>query len=147
MTTIDLKELRDYDFKNVYRYCMNLPGGAFTIKLERGSFRTNVYENKFWELYYATYAGEKFAKVANQFCYWVPDMNGSEPFIFHGVFTDMELLSDTVFLMLQVYPQGCPDLIEEACEFYVNSRTHNAESACAGLYQLANQYELKYYSK
>lgn len=148
MTTINLVELRHYEFKDVYCYCINFPGGLFTVKLERDPFTTNDYENKFWELYYATYAGEMFAKAAQQFCYWVPDINGSEPFIFHGVFTDMELLSDTIFIMLQVYLGGCmaEDLIDEVCDFYANGWNYNPEPACAGLFQLANQHQLKCYS-
>lgn len=146
MIKVNISDFSDYDNKGIYEFLFLQNETEFEITIPKRSIAHNDENYEvFVEYLSAAYAGQRLSEIAGSFAYYVPCSFNLKPFLFEVTITEMEQLTDILYLLVQ----GLHDTRANesfltfhglAADFLNNAYDNKVECNTWGLLHIANHF-------
>ena len=144
MLEINISEFIDYDQKGLHEYLLLHEETSFQVAMPKSSL---AYKEEnyiiYWQYYLAALSGQRLAEISSSFEYFVPSEVLPTDFVFRFEATDMERLSEVLFIIIN----GCYHVNEaynkfhdEGTIFYESAMQGKIKAATWGLLRIADKY-------
>ena len=150
---INIKNFQDQDVNQIYSHLMLANEKEFEVCIPKGICckGEDVY-SKFYEYYYASYAGERLSEIACGFSYWVPPPNSTTPFIFHCEFPEINKFAAELCYIVSGYYGLSPErnghrFEDHISRYYKAAQSNILSAACWGLLVHAIDFKNKWDDK
>lgn len=146
MIKININEFNRYDDKAIYEFLFVQSETAFEIEIPRVAVagKGECYD-VFIEYLSAAYSGQCLSEIAGRFAYYVPCVYSKRPFLFEVTITDMEKLTDILYLIVKGFHDNTVGetflkFHSAAADFLSDAFNDKIECKTWGLLYIANQY-------